>query len=154
LPLVSTSRPAALLIREARKVAPGMVIMALSTVAPDQLRDELKPEEVRGVGIAQTIPNPNAIRLPIVQEYQALFRRSGITSLDYFSIEGFINAKVLVAALRRSGAAPTPAKFRAGIESLREFDLGGMRVSFGPRDRTGSTFVDVTVIGHDGKVLK
>lgn len=43
---------------------------------------------------------------------------------------------------------------RAGIESLCDFDVGGLRVSFGPRDRTRSTFVDVTVTGQDDQLLR
>jgi hypothetical protein len=61
---------------------------------------------------------------------------------------------VLVEGLRRAGSEPTRAKVMAALETLHNFDLGGITVSYGPRERVGSNFVEVTVIGSDGKLLK
>jgi branched-chain amino acid transport system substrate-binding protein len=37
---------------------------------------------------------------------------------------------------------------------MQNHDLGGYRVSYSPTDRTGSRFVDLTVIGSGGRVLR
>jgi hypothetical protein len=40
------------------------------------------------------------------------------------------------------------------LESLGTFDAGGFQVSFSRDNRIGSKFVEVTVIGRDGTLLR
>lgn len=40
------------------------------------------------------------------------------------------------------------------IAGTRDHDVGGFKIGFGPQQRVGSRFVDVTVIGRDGRLLK
>jgi len=40
------------------------------------------------------------------------------------------------------------------LETLNPFDLGGVSVAFSRDDCVGSRFVEVTVIGSAGKLLK
>jgi ABC-type branched-subunit amino acid transport system substrate-binding protein len=70
---------------------------------------------------------------------------------SYASIEGFIAAKVLVEGLRRAGPQPTREKLIRGLESMARVDLGGIIVQYGPEDRSGTTYVDLTVLGKDGQ---
>ena len=69
-------------------------------------------------------------------------------------MEGFINAKVLVEALRRAGKNLTRAGFVKALESIRGEGLGGLSVTYGPGDHAGSMFVELTMIGKDGKFLR
>jgi hypothetical protein len=58
--------------------------------------------------------------------------------LSFISLEGYINAKVVVEALRRTGPNPTRVAFRQALESLKNFDLGiGATLSFGPERHQG-----------------
>jgi hypothetical protein len=41
----------------------------------------------------------------------------------------------------------------AALEST-SLDMGGLRVAYSPTNRQGSRFVEMTVIGPGGKVLK
>jgi hypothetical protein len=40
------------------------------------------------------------------------------------------------------------------LEGMNNFDLGGYRVSYSANERQGSRFVDLTVIGSGGRVLR
>ena len=53
--------------------------------------------------------------------------------------------------LRVAGSA---AALIASLESMHNYDLGGYRVSYSANDRQGSRFVDLTVIGSGGRVLR
>ena len=66
-------------------------------------------------------------------------------------LEGYAAAKVLVEGLRRAGPNPTRAKLQAALEGMKNFDIGGLEVSYGPDDRTGLDFADLSIIGQDGK---
>jgi len=37
---------------------------------------------------------------------------------------------------------------------MSKYDVGGCKVSFSPENRVGSKFVEVTVIGRNGKLLR
>jgi branched-chain amino acid transport system substrate-binding protein len=54
--------------------------------------------------------------------------------------------------LRRAGKDPQRKDLVRGLESLRRADLGGFMVDFGPGQREGSRFVDLSLIGSDGRI--
>jgi hypothetical protein len=59
----------------------------------------------------------------------------GYPSLVYNfpGFEGFLNAKVIVEALRRMKGDLAPARLREAVQSIRELDIGiGAPISFGP----------------------
>lgn len=69
-------------------------------------------------------------------------------------MESFIAAKILVEAIRRAGGDPTRRKIMAQLEKMKTYDAGGFKVGFSPQNRVGSKFVEVTVIGPDGKLIR
>lgn len=74
--------------------------------------------------------------MPLIAEYQAAMRQLGEKDFSYGSLEGYINAKVLVEALKRAGGDPTPASVKTALETLKSHDLGGIFVKFSPAMRT------------------
>jgi len=67
-------------------------------------------------------------------------------------IEGYISARLIVEAIRRSKDA-SPDGVRRGLESLRTYDLGDYIVDFSPTRHQGSSFVDLSVIGGRGTLV-
>jgi hydroxypyruvate isomerase len=63
-------------------------------------------------------------------------------------------ARTMVEGLRRSGRELTREKLVASLENLNNVDLGGYRMNYSPAIRHGSRFVELTVIGPGGKVLR
>ena len=94
-------------------------------------------------------------QLPVVREYQSLLKKyAPEAEVNYTSFEQFLGAKVLVEALRRAGPAPTRAKVIKALESLQSYDLGGITLGYSPTNRIGSRYVEVTVIGSNGRLMK
>jgi ABC-type branched-subunit amino acid transport system substrate-binding protein len=106
-----------------------------------------------GVGFSIIVPSPFAAKYEVVRRYQADMTASGFTDLSLPSLECYIDAAVLVEGMRRAGGTPTRASIIAGLEQLDAFDVGGLRVHYGKGVREGSRFVDVAVIGKEGKFL-
>lgn len=123
----------------------------LSSVAQDDALRQALGKGARGVGASQVMPYPWSSSVGIVREYLAAMKLSGGTP-SYLSLEGFINAKLLVAALKRAGGNPGREKLAAALEG--SFDLGGYVVRFGPDNRNGSHFVEMSVIGRGGRTLR
>ena len=61
--------------------------------------------DIGGVVVAQVVPPPRSLSVPVVREYTAAIENSD-ESLSYESLEGFIAAKTLGEALRPGGRGP------------------------------------------------
>jgi hypothetical protein len=91
--------------------------------------------------------------VPVVKEYQEVSKKAGFTDYNFSAIEGYLVAKVMVEGLRRTGRDLTREKFVETMEKL-DVDLGGFHVTYSPKSHTGSKFVDLTIIGREGKFLR
>ena len=59
-----------------------------------------------------------------------------------------------VARIARAGKDLTREKLIGALEGLNNNDFGGYRVTYGGNNRHGSRFVELTVVGPGGKLLK
>ena len=108
-----------------------------------------------GLIFAQVVPFPWSPLIPIVREYQdALKRHAPQSEPSFSSLEGFINAKVLVEGLRRAGRKPTRESLIGALDSMRDYDAGGLWVTYGAGSHLGSRFVDVVVVGASGQFAR
>jgi ABC-type branched-subunit amino acid transport system substrate-binding protein len=153
--MVAINKPAAAFIRQYREAGGGAQLYNISVVDPAELVKLAGLKNAHGLGISQVVPYPYMPNLPVIREYQDLLKKHAPgQAINYTSFEEFLGAKVLVEALRRAGPNPTRAKVIKALEGLTNYDLGGVTVRFGPDDRIGSQYVEVTVIGASGKLLK
>lgn len=108
--------------------------------------------QARGVVVSQVFPFERSMASPLVKELLEMLaaRRKGEEATPAM-LEGFAAAKVLVEALRRAGASPTPEKIKNALESFKRVDIGGLEVSFSPTDHTGLDYSDLSIITAEGK---
>jgi hypothetical protein len=72
---------------------------------------------------------------------------------SFVSLEGFLNAKMLVAMLERLGDHPVRAQIAPTVEGIHDFDLGmGKPVSFGAQRNQGSDAIYYTTV-QDGRFV-
>jgi len=149
--MVTLYKPTAEFVRQMKKANQYPQFMTLSPVGADLLAKELG-DEARGIGISQVMPYPWNDTTQIVREYQRLLGKQG--KFSYYGIEAYAMAKLMVDAIRKSGRDLTREKLVATLEGLQNHDLGGYRVTYSANERSGSRFVDLTVIGNNGRVLR
>ena len=153
--MIAVNKPAAAFIRQYREAGGGAQLYNISVVDPAELVKLAGLKNAHGLGISQVVPYPYMPSLPVIREYHELLKKhGGGQAPNYTSFEEFLGAKVLVEALRRAGPNPNRARVLKALEGLARLDLGGIVVGFGPDNRVGSRFVEVTVIGNTGKLLK
>jgi ABC-type branched-subunit amino acid transport system substrate-binding protein len=117
-----------------------------------QLARALGPLAV-GMVFAQVVPNPYEGKTLLAREYQQAAQAAGAKGdYSYGALEGFMTAKALVLALRAAGPRPTRASLLAALESFQA-DLGGVRVRYAPGQHEGSRFVDLAMVGRDGRFI-
>ncbi|WP_281915602.1 ABC transporter substrate-binding protein [Caldimonas thermodepolymerans] len=107
-------------------------------------------ENAHGTIISQVFPYERSISSPLVKEAADLAKGRNM-EISPAMMEGFAAAKVLVEALRRAGPSPTRERITAALNGLKNFDIGGMEVSYSPTDHTGLDFADLSIVGADGK---
>jgi ABC-type branched-subunit amino acid transport system substrate-binding protein len=112
-------------------------------------------ENAQGVVISQAIPYPQHNALAVVREYQKMMKLYAPNqALSFYSLEGYMGAKITAEALRRAGSNPTRDKVIAALNTMKDFDLGDFQVSYTPERRTGSKVVDLTIIGRNGTLYR
>ncbi len=158
--LVKENAQAVLFLGSGNAVADGVAafhaagskaqVVTLSNNASGGFVKSLK-ENARGVIVSQVFPNERSMSAGIVKEAYDLAVAKGLEGVSPAMLEGYAAAKVLVLGLRRAGPNPTRAKVQQALDSLGKVDLGGLELSYSPTDHTGLDFVDLSIIGADGK---
>jgi ABC-type branched-subunit amino acid transport system substrate-binding protein len=138
-------------VKQARKGGSGAQFASLSFVGASALAEALGPSGT-GVVISQVVPPYSKSSVPIVKEYQAAIQKHlGKPDYSFTSLEAYIGAKVLVEAIRRTGANPTRENLLKVLNSMQDYNLGGFVVNFSPTNHNGSQFVELTAISRGGR---
>jgi ABC-type branched-subunit amino acid transport system substrate-binding protein len=103
-----------------------------------------------GMVFAQVVPSPWERKTAITREYQEEFgKQKPGREFSYGSLEGYVTAKALVAALRLAGPEPTRESFLAGLTNA-SLDLNGLRAVYNRDQHTGLSFVDLAIVTREG----
>jgi ABC-type branched-subunit amino acid transport system substrate-binding protein len=140
-------------VAQLRKVGVTQSIFILSDTAPGLLV-KVAGDSARGVGIAQVYPNPNGRTSGLMREFQAAMKAAypDMSSYATFQLEGYLSARVLVEGLRRSKDVTKPEALAKALRGMGELDMDGYRIDFS-KGNAGSRFVDIAVVGADGRLL-
>ncbi|HSV46634.1 MAG TPA: ABC transporter substrate-binding protein, partial [Ramlibacter sp.] len=150
---ISAYKSCAAFIKQARATGFGGLFFNVSFVGSKALADELG-DAGAGVVISQVVPFPYSGSTPVVREYQQIMAEAGHKEFDFSSMEGFLTAKVFVEGLKRAGRNPTRDGLITGLESIRDWDMGGFSIRYGPSNHVGSSYIDITTIGRSGKFMR
>ena len=152
--VVGAPRFAAEGVAALRKAGIGQPIFVLSYVQPGLLVKLAGLEGARGVGIAQTYPNPNKVAVPVLREFQAAMKASfpAINQYTANQLEGYLCARTLSEAIKRIKQKEiTSDALARSLKTMGPIDFGGYRVDF-TNSNVGSQYVDIAVIGSDGNL--
>ncbi len=152
---ISAYKSCAAFIRAARKAGFGGTFYNVSFVGTKALADELGAD-ARGVVVSQVVPFPFTPASQLAGDYLAAGKAALGDKFDanYSSMEGYVAARTFAEGLKRSGANAGTDGLIAGLESLRDLNLGGFFVDFSPTKHTGSKYVDLTILAADGRVRR
>ena len=146
--MIGTYSPCAKFIKEAKARGYNPLFHNVSFVGADRLVQELG-NSAEGVLITQVVPPPTErILLPATDQYSRLLAKYYPQDIPNFvSFEGFINARILIEALRRAGRNISRESFIRELESIKEHYVGiGAVINFGPRDHQGMDDVYLTQV--------
>lgn len=141
-------------VKAMRQQRKGMPLYALSVLGAAATLKALGDDAV-GIAVSQVVPLPNNTGVAVVRDFQQAWKQSG-TALEpsHLALEGYINARVFVEALRRAGAKPTRESFIDATWALKKLDLGGFEINATEPGRSASRFIEMTMVNRQGRFIK
>jgi branched-chain amino acid transport system substrate-binding protein len=153
--MVAVGDPVYIFVKELRAAASAIGIYGISVVNPDLVVEKVGAVQAHGIGFSQVFPFPYSDSVALIKEYRNMLgKHAPKAQPSYFSLEGYIYAKMLVEAIRKSGANVTRAKLLQTLQTLPNMDLGGFMIKMDPATRNGSNFTELTIIGKKGKLIR
>jgi branched-chain amino acid transport system substrate-binding protein len=142
--IVGPYKPSAEFVRQARAAGVKSEMATISFVGTENLIADLGKDS-EGILISQVVPAPVDGSLRLSAEYQAALKKSAPSEApSYVSFEGYVNGRVLVAALEKAGADPTREKLVEALNGMAGLDLQGMKLSFSAQNHQASSAVFLT----------
>lgn len=147
-------KPALEFVKAMRAQRKGLPLYGLSVLGSAATLRTLG-EDATGMAISQVVPSPANTVVPVVREFQQAWKAAGVElEPSHLALEGYINARVFVEALRAAGRNPTREGFVDATWKMKRQDLGGFEVHFTEPGKNGSRFVELTMVGRGGRFIR
>ena len=147
--LVGPANTVAPILKQAHAKGWKPLFLTVSFVGTDDLIAEAGADS-DGVVVTQVVPPYYLTDHKTVALYRReLTKYFPSAQPNFVSLEGFVDAMVLVEGLKRAGKDLTREGLIRGIESIHELDLGlgpQLKLDYGPKDHKGFDHVIPTVI--------
>ncbi len=147
--VVGPYAPVAAIVKRAHAAGSYPTFLTVSFVGTEEFIREAG-KDAEGTIITQVVPPYDRTDFPTVDLYRkSLSKYYSDAPPSFASLEGFVDAMVLVEGLKRAGAEPTREKLIAGIESIHKMDIGlgpGLLLDYGSNDHKGFSRVYTTVV--------
>lgn len=150
--MVGTYAPLAEFVIQARKAGLNSMMSTVSFVGTKNLVSALGLAG-NGVIITQVVPSPSDDKLEVVNHCRELVESSSDEELDYINLEGCLSAKVMVAALEKTGQDLDREGLMDTLENMSDVDLGGLNLRFSASNHQALHEVFITEI-RDGKAVE
>jgi branched-chain amino acid transport system substrate-binding protein len=139
------------MIKAVKAKGGGMQFVNTSFASATALAAELGKDGV-GLAVSTVVPPFTRRSVPIVAEYLKQFTASFPKETPSFtSLESYIAAKVLAEGIKRAGKSVTRESLLTALDGIGSLDVGGYTVSFSAGNHNGSRFVDIALVGREGK---
>ena len=152
--MVPTYRAAAMFIKQTRDRYPNMIYTSVSFVGSTALANELMllgKRYATGVIVTQVVPALDGYSSLVLNYKSALAKYFPGELPDYVSLEGYVAANVLIAALKRNGPQLDTERLVETLENLRDLNVGlGTPVTFSESEHQGMHKVWATQLDETG----
>jgi ABC-type branched-subunit amino acid transport system substrate-binding protein len=153
--MVPAYRAAAKFIEKTRDLYPDMIYTSVSFVGSTALANELMllgKKYATGVIVTQVVPALEGHSSLVLDYKSALAKYFPGEAPDYVSLEGYVDATVLIAALKQNGAQLNTEKLVATFENIRDLDIGlGTTMNYSRSEHQGVHKVWGTQLDADGR---
>jgi ABC-type branched-subunit amino acid transport system substrate-binding protein len=148
--MLANNLPAASFIRDFKARMPGTPIAIVSFIDAEQLIKTLGPV-ANGVMFSQVVPPPTRRSRMVVEEFRREWDKVHKARAPSFTaLEGYIGARALAEALRRTGPKAAPSTIVGALESVDMIDLGSHVIQYSRERHNGSNYVNMVAASRAG----
>ena len=122
------------------------------SIVPGEVTAKVVALQAGGLAISQVMPYPWGEVETVTRDYRRLAERAQVP-VGYGSFEGYLNALVMIEALKRTGRDLTRARLHATLRALK-FRLAGMDIDFSTGNTTGSRFIEMVRVTPEGRFVR
>lgn len=160
--LALAGKPTVGFVKAIRAERRGLPLYALSVMGSAAAVNALGEDGV-GIAVSQVVPMPSNPAMPIVRDFLQAWRAAPVLGTvegpgglapSHLALEGYINARAFIEAVRRAGRSVSRKGFLDSAWSIRRLDLGGFELNFVQPGRNASRFVELTMIGRGGRFIR
>lgn len=110
-------------------------------------------DAAEGLIMSQVVPHLQDLSLPLTKECkEAIEKNPEEVNFNAVTMEGCMTAKSMVLALEKAGNPPTPEGFLKAYESMKDADLGGIKLNFSADNHQGQSNVYLEIV-QGGKLV-
>jgi branched-chain amino acid transport system substrate-binding protein len=151
--VVLAGKPALDFIKAFRAQRRGVPLYAFSVMGAAATLRAIGDDAV-GVAVTQVVPSPGSPAVAVVRDFHAAWKAAEAKlEPSHLALEGYINARVFVEALKKTGRNLTRERFIDSTWALKRTDLGGFDVAFSEPGKGASRFVELTMLGRGGRFV-
>lgn len=152
--IISSSAAAADFIEKYRMSGGAAQLFAHSGTDVEHISQRLNEEHMKGLSIAQVTPNPYKISGLLGREFTSVVAKTPDLNMpvSYAMMEGYIAGSVIVEAARRMGPKVSREGFVSALDGIANLDMGGYKLGFRPGMRSGSRFVELSIVTATGRI--
>jgi ABC-type branched-subunit amino acid transport system substrate-binding protein len=136
-----------------RAVDKGISVVAFSTVNHRTLLELAKADAVVGTLITQVVPRPDLANTRVLADHLSQMAKFREEPASHVTLEGYLAAKALVTTIARASPI-SRANILTAATGERRLDLGGIFLNFTQKNDRGSTFVDLSMLRRDGRLVQ
>jgi branched-chain amino acid transport system substrate-binding protein len=151
--VVLAGKPALDFIKAFRSQRRGVPLYAFSVMGAAATLRAIGDDAV-GVAVTQVVPSPGSPAVAVVRDFHAAWKAAEAKlEPSHLALEGYINARVFIEALKKTGRNLTRERFIDSTWALKRTDLGGFDVAFSEPGKGASRFVELTMLGRGGRFV-
>ena len=151
--MLLAGKPSETFVKAVRRLG-RVSLYALSVMGASNTLRAMGPDSL-GITVSQVVPLPTNITVRLVREFREAWKAAGHTAEpSHMALEGYLNARVFVEILYRTGRNATRASFIDTMWKLNRLDLGHFEVTAGAPGSNASHFVELTMVGQGGRFMR
>jgi branched-chain amino acid transport system substrate-binding protein len=144
--------PVVEMIKSVGDAGGNQIFYGMSQVAGDVVAKALGERLRTGLAISQLVRYPWSESDPVARDFRQRSLKSNLP-VSYYSYEGYLNALVLIEALRRAGKSLTRAGLHQVMNSFKG-RVGGLDLDFSNGATAGSRFVEMVHVRPSGQYVR
>lgn len=122
------------------------------SIVPGELTASRLGARARSLSIAQAIPYPWNGADNLLRNFRAAAEKQKLP-VSYYTTEGYLSGLLLIEGLKRCGREFTRARLHTAMRGIK-LRMAGMDIDFSGGRHTGSRFVELVQVTHQGKFVR